>query len=171
MKINNPIDINFKDFFLDGRFDCIKTGQNKEWILNHFPKPDDESDMGNNLSIWRYGCIEFHFDGDKLYLIWCDYLSYIKSGKSHKFDMWILEDLSICSLSYVLSTLNLEKSNYSVKFDKNLNNSIIRIKKSRVNLWFECIDEEVKTNNPNDYKLIAFGLSDEGYDSFEKNFD
>ncbi len=164
MKINHPVDIHIKDFFLEGTFDFIKPGQTKTWILQNFPDPDDESDMGNSLSIWRYGCIEFHFDHDKLYLIWCDNLSYLRSNKSLKLDKWILDNLKELNLPYVQSKLNSENVTYSVNFDKKLNNSIIRIKKSRVKLWFECDDEE-KADDPNNFTLVAFGLSDPDYDS------
>ena len=55
------IHIDFLEFIKTGRFNCIKLGQKKDYILNNFPKPNnvwnDESENG----IWLYGNIEFHF--------------------------------------------------------------------------------------------------------------
>ena len=62
MKFNQTIEINFKSFFLEGNFDCIRIGENKEWILNNFPDPDNFNDMNYSMSIWTYGSIEFHFN-------------------------------------------------------------------------------------------------------------
>ena len=165
----NPIQINLRDFFLKGQFDSVKIGQTKDYIINNFAQPDDDSDMGYNMRIFSYGCIEFHFEFDVLFLIWCDNLTYLKNTKSIKFDKWIIKDLAKMTLPNVLKILNSEKSNYSVKFDEKLKNAIIKIKPSNVNLWFEPMKEE-NDENPNNYKLIAFGLSDKDYDSFENNF-
>ncbi len=168
MKLNRPIEINLKDFFLEGKFDYIKPGKTKEWILNNFPDPDDDSDMGHKLSIWRYIPIEFHFDGEELFTIWCDYLIDIEDNEKLVFDKWILEKpQEELTLPYVLSVLNTEKCNYLVKFN-NYGSVIVRIKKSGVCLWFNNPeDEEIDTNK---YLLFAFGLSSEEYDSFETGF-
>ena len=168
MKINHTINIDIKDFLLNGKFDLIQTGQTKEWIVNNFLKPVRDAQMGNNLSICTFSTIEFHFDGDKLYLIWCDNLS-IRSNKYLKFDKWILKNLAKLTFRYVTAILNNEKANYTVKFDKQLQNVVLKIKNSSVCLWFENINDD-KIDDPNGYKLVAFGLSDKEYDTFEIDF-
>ena len=45
MKLKTPIEIDFLGFFKTGKFDCLKLGQSKEWILNNFPNPDSRFDL------------------------------------------------------------------------------------------------------------------------------
>ncbi len=174
MKLKNPIQINLKDFFQKGQFDCIKTGKTKEWILNNFPDPDNFDHslfMSKKCNIWTYGALEFHFDLDELFLIWCDNLPYLKNSKSIKYEKWILEDLSKMTLLEVQKILNSEKSNYSVKLDKDSKNAIIKIKQSEVGLWFENLTEtEEELPDFNEFKLIAFEKSSIDYDCFDKKF-
>lgn len=40
MKLSHKISIIFLDFFKTGRFDCLKLGQTKEYIVHNFPDPD-----------------------------------------------------------------------------------------------------------------------------------
>jgi len=167
--MKNPIKINLKDFFLKGQFDIIKVGQTKEWILNTFIEPDDDSDMGNDFSIIRYGWIELHFDRDKLFLIWCDSLPDIKNSNLIKYDKWILTRLSEMTFEETQKTLNLESVNYLVKFDTESKNVIIKIKYSGINLWFNPETEKLNKDF-NKYQLFAFGKSDIDYDNFERGF-
>lgn len=170
MKLDKPIDIDLKKFILEGKFDYIKLGQTKQWIINNFPNPDDYSDEDLNFNIWQYGSIEFHFDNDELFLIWCDNLPYLDSSKTLKINMWIFKDLSKLTLLYVLSIMNTEQSNYSVKFDKQLNNAVIKIRESGVTLWFENIEEWEDSTNPGNYHLVGFGLNHPEHDTFERSF-
>ncbi len=157
MNQHKPIKISIKDFFLKGDFKGIEIGKNKKWILKHFDKPDVKYDAGNNLSIWSYGNIEFHFNKDELYLIFCDHLDMLKNTKTIKLRKWILKDVSKLTLSYVLTILNKKRVNYQIKFDEKLENAVLCIKKSKVELWFEDLADKAKT--PNEYKMVAFGRS------------
>lgn len=170
MKLDKPIDIDLKKFILDGDFDFIRLGQTKEWIINNFPNPDNDSNEDLNFSIWEYGSIEFHFDGDKLFLIWCDNLSHLDECITLKIDKWIFEDLSKLTLRNVLSILNTEQSNYSIKFNQQLHNTVVKIRKSGVTLWFENIENWEDSTRPDIYCLVGFGLNHPEYDTFERDF-
>ncbi len=160
MEIN--VEIDFFEFFKNGIFDYIKIGKTKEWILNNFPNPDGFYNYGgtnllsDKCSIWKYGAIEFHFDRNELYFIWCDNLPNLKDTSNIKLKKWFLDDLSKLTLSFVLSILNTEQMNYKITFDSDLKNSVIYIEKSNVELWFQSLEEITET--PNNYKMIGFGL-------------
>lgn len=95
MKFNTKIHIVFLDFIKHGKFDVIKLGQSKEWILNNFADPDkfDENPWifkRSNCSIWTYGNIEFHFDKENnLWLIFSDYLEQLDGGKYKYSVRWL----------------------------------------------------------------------------------
>ena len=61
--INHKINISIQDFFIKGKFDYLKPGQSKSWILDNFPAPDDfgGAKVFEKATIWRYGNIELHF--------------------------------------------------------------------------------------------------------------
>lgn len=165
MKLNQPIDIDLKLFFLKGEFDCIKPGQTKEWILNNFADPDSNWDNEYGQSIWTYNSLEFHFDKDQLYLIWCDGLSHLTPCHQLNYTKWFLDDDSPLTLSYVLHILNVEAVNYKVKHNIALHIVQVKIIDSNVTLHFEQL-EETKCQNSNEYEFIAFGLSHGDYETF-----
>ncbi len=117
MKINHPIKIDFKDFILEGKFDYIRPGQTKEWILQNFPAPDyyDGSSERFKDNIWLYGNIEFHFHEGELVWIFSDYLDTLDGGPHLELDKWILEAPSDLSLSKVIAILNDQGADYRVK--------------------------------------------------------
>lgn len=163
MKLNKSINIDLKQFILKGKFDYIKIAQKKEWILNNFDKPDFKWDNERESSIWKYGSLEFHFDKDELFLIWCDDLSNLETCKKINYNKWFLNERNDFKLSYVLDILNCEAANYIVKHNTELNNAEVKIIESNVKLYFEKEENENSENpnpNPNEYLLIAFGLSD-----------
>lgn len=157
MKLQSKIEIDFLTFFKSGKFDYIKLGQTKEWILNNFPDPDDFG-IGNSISnakIWRYGTIEFHFDeSHKLFLIYSDYIKDLAGGDNIELDKWILGNYSKLRLSYVLKELNKAKIDYC----KTSDSLGIKLKlKSGVELGFlETYDEEIK--DPNHLHLSYFSF-------------
>ena len=94
MKLNNFIEIDILDFFKTGKFDYLKLGHSKEWILNNFPDPDDFG-MGENLltaKIWFYGNIELHFDKSELFLIFSENINDLNGGQFLKLNKWILDE-------------------------------------------------------------------------------
>ena len=97
MKLKEPIEIDFLEFFKTGQFDFLKLGQTKEWILNNFPDPDGNIDKKTLLKvkgfdIWTYGDIELHFKNKILFLIYSDYWYEwkLEGGKNLKLKKWIL---------------------------------------------------------------------------------
>ncbi len=69
MQLQHRITIDLLEFIQSAKFDYIKLGQTKEWILNNFPDPDglqDSAEVYDN-PIWWYGNIELHFNGQELF--------------------------------------------------------------------------------------------------------
>ena len=167
MLFKGKINIDILEFLKFGKFDYIKLGQTKSWILNNFPDPDDFNHtyfLSGKCSIWRYGNIEFHFDNDKLYLIYSDYLNDLDGGKYIQLNKWILEDSTKLTLLEVLRKLNEEDIDYHKYRESNL----ITLKlDSGVVLSFENLqptdpqfknlqtDKEV---NPNDTQMVSFAF-------------
>jgi len=58
MVLSHPITINLLTFFKTGKFDYLKLGKTKEWILNNFPDPDGDFEkeeyLKNHVNIWQY---------------------------------------------------------------------------------------------------------------------
>lgn len=164
MKLNHKIDIDLKAFILNGKFDYVEIGQTQEWLAQNFADPDDQADMGNQIDIWRFGSIEFHFFENKLFLIWCDDLTNLSTAKGLKIKTWIFKDRKELNFVKVLKILNKFEKNYSVKFNSKLNNIQLKLIDSQIVLHFEPKKE---SHIANKFKLIAFGLS---CDSFERDF-
>ena len=167
--MTQPIHIDLKQFILEGKFANVTMGQNKSVINECFLPAISDNEMGNNLSISLYQGIEFHFDGDMLFTIWCDNLAYIKNTKKLIFNKWIVDDLDRMSLVYAIKIFSDEFVNFSIRFDNNLNNAVLKIRKSGVELWFENTSENDMCI-PSEYQLVAIGLSHHDFDIFERNF-
>jgi len=161
MNLKEPVEIDFLDFFKTGKFDFLKLGQTKEWVLNNFPDPDgnfDRETLTNKkgFDIWTYGDIELHFENKELFLIYSDYWYEWKfdGGKSLKLNKWIFEDISKLNLRFVLEVLNIHNIDYKKKTE---NLGILLRLNSGVELTFENIND-IEDLNPNDFHLSSFGL-------------
>lgn len=162
MKLTRPVDVDLFRFIINGEFDYIETGQTKEWILNNFPEPDQIADMGNDLYIWLYGSIEFHFDGEILFNIWCDNFQKFTAGRNINLNKWIFDNVSKVTVSKMISILNQNKLNFTLvhKYES----VIIRVLSSNVDLYFSPEYDENYTNTDTDNLcLSAFGLSHADY--------
>lgn len=161
MKLPSKIKIDFLDFIKNGKFDYIKLGQSKEWIINNFPDPDDFSEifLNKTYTIWTYGNIEFHFDNkNELVLIFSDYLHELHGGENLDLDKWIFEDYSKLNLSYVLTELNEQEIDYC----KSSDHFGVRLSaKSGVELFFAKDLEEV-ISDPNLLHISSFQLREKG---------
>src|SRR5688572_27353657 len=118
MKLLHTIKIDLLDFFKTGKFDYLKIGKSKEWILNNFPNPDGFEDYREQLlngDIWHYGNVELHFDKDILFLIFSDYLHDLSGGDSIEISKWILNEPDRMNLDYVMSQLNAERIDFEKK--------------------------------------------------------
>lgn len=160
MKLAQPISINFLEFFKTGKFDYLKLGQTKEWVLNNFPDPDGDFEkkvyLKNDFNIWQYGDIELHFEDDTLSCIFSDYWYEWKlsGGKHLELEKWIFEDISKLSLRVVLEALNSENIDYKKKTDQL--GVLLRLK-SGVELTFENIND-IEGLDTNNYHISSFVL-------------
>ena len=153
MKLDKKIDVDILDFLKYGKFDYIKLGQTKDWILNNFPDPDDQS-----KSILKYGDIEFHFDENILFLIFSeDFNNFeLNGGKKINVINWIFNELSELTLINVLKLLNEKDINYK----KDENKWFIKIRlESGVELTFD--NDEIENLNKNNYIMKTIGLIDD----------
>jgi hypothetical protein len=81
MKLTDPINIDLLEFFKTGKFDYLKLGQNKKWILDNFADPDEVFQNNYEAPIWLYGNVELHFRNDEtLFLIYSDYIDSLDGG-------------------------------------------------------------------------------------------
>lgn len=144
--MRNKIRIKLLTFFRTGKFASVGASVSKNWLDRHFIKVTDKTYMGNKLSIWRYGVIEFHFDGDYLFQIWCDNLHYLKSNRWFILDKWILTHPKRLTFEYVITHIEQENIAYEVEERPEYNNRIIHLHPSKVRLFFE------------DSEMVAFCL-------------
>ena len=169
--MRTQIEINLLDFFRDAKFDCIKTGQTKEWILNNFTEPDafnlhSKLFMSTECNIWTYGSIEFHFNQEgELFLIYSEYLDEFDIGEDLKLEKWILNDYSALTLSYTLIELNKQNINYC-KSDDSFEGVKLKLE-SGVELSFTNGSDE-KIEDPNELHLNNFSLMDSVINSVNK---
>ena len=167
MKLNHKITINLSKVFSTGKFDYIQIGKSKDWILQNFATPDNTID-GENLetsTIWRYGDLEFYFEGSFLVQIYTDYIESLDGGESLIIDKWILATPSLLTVDYFCQKLLKEGIDYQLKISNNgiLKQVSIRLIKASVHLIFHPtnISDEKTNNHPNQYRLSAFSLLDE----------
>jgi hypothetical protein len=85
MKLNHHITIDPLEFIRSGKFDPITLGKSKEWTLNNFADPDGQAEFPEVYEepLWRYGTIEFHFNGNALFLIFSDSIDTLSGVGSH----------------------------------------------------------------------------------------
>ena len=161
MKLKVPIEIDLLKFFKTGKFDYLKLGQTKEWIITNFPDPDcyDTDFLTDEVNIWTYGGIELHFTGNELTVIFSDYWypGKLDSSNQLKLDKWILEDVDKLNLLFVITELN----NHNIDFKKKTDNLGVLLRlKSGVELTFENSDDEEDLST-NDFQLTSFCLVEE----------
>ena len=158
MTLKEPIEIDFLTFFKTGKFNYIKLGQTKEWILNNFPDPDnfDNSFLNEKFNIWTYGGIEFHFDKNILYLIYSDYWyeGKLKDVDVLKLKKWIFNDIDKLNLRFVLETLNTHNIDYKKKTD---NLGVLLRLNSGVEFTFENIND-IENLDSNKFHISSFAF-------------
>mgnify|MGYP000088400531 CR=1 FL=1 len=170
MKINSAIVIDFEKFLKEGKFDCLKLGQSKEWVLGNFPNPDGFDKYPNMIhdDIWRYGVIELHFNKNELFLIFSDYVDELNGGDSLILEKHILSNTKEFRLSDIMSKLN----NNHIDFQKNttyFGEAMVKLElKSQVCLSFRLEELEAeeyekyikrsKVVSQNEFRLSSFSL-------------
>jgi len=147
MTINNPIEIDLFTFLKNGKFDYIKLGQTKEWIINNFPDPDDTYKDNYNSPIWFYGNIEFHFNDDnKLFLIYTDHIDNLNGGQNLILDKWIFNRPKELTIENVTRQLTKEQISYKLEYGT--------LSNGYTSAEIECLDSGVRLG-------FAFPESDE----------
>lgn len=162
MKFDHLVDIRFHDFIFNGKFDFVEPGQTMSWLEQNFVEPDSKNDMGNGFYIWLYGNLEFHFEGDKLYMIWCDYLRQIHLGNAIRFDKGILNNVALLNITHVFNLLINEGADLQIH-RQSPHTLLMHVNRSGVTLWFEADEEQ--PGEPQNYMLIAFSLTHRDYDA------
>lgn len=117
MKLNHKIEIDLLEVFKTGKFDYVKIGKTKDWILNNFPEPDD-FEAGTTLetaTFWSYGNIEFYFQGDHLIQIYVDNIDSLGGGPKLSLKKWIINEPEKLKLHYVIEHLANERIDFNVK--------------------------------------------------------
>jgi hypothetical protein len=172
MTLTQPIEIDLLAFIRTGKFDSIKLGQTKEWIINNFPDPDDTNNDNFNSPIWHYGNIEFHFDNDnKLFLIFSDYIDTLTGGQSLHLQKWIFDQPKNLTTQNVTHHFAKERIGYKLEYldlTNGYTSATIESLISGVKLSFALpeIDEEdfekylerLKTVDSNSFLLSSFSL-------------
>jgi hypothetical protein len=173
MILATPIEIDLLTFFKTGKFDYLKLGQTKEWIINNFPDPDEVYTNSYDSPIWFYGDIELHFNKTgELFLIFSDHIGTLQGGNSLRLSKWILNEPEKLTLEYVLHYLNQERIDYKVvhgTLSSSYTSASINIIKSGVSLNFslpEKVNEDYevylqrsKTENANSFLMHSFSLT------------
>ena len=172
MTITEPLDIDLLTFIKTGKFDSIKLGQTKEWIINNFPDPDEMYTDNYNSPIWLYGNIEFHFhDDETLFLIYSDYIETLNGGQNLRLQKWIFEEPQKLTLENVTRHLIKERIAFILEYgtlSDGYTSAAIEIISSQVKLSFALpeSDEEdhrdylqrLKNADSNLFLLFSFSL-------------
>lgn len=148
MKLKEKIIIDFKEFLSTGKFDFLKHGKTKEWVINNFPDPDgfDDSPEIYKDNIWCYGNIELHFHKEELFLIFSDYINTLDGGPSLELKKWFLGNKETPTLLEAISELN--KAHLDFEKVTRDTGEIIEIKlKSGVKLSFLLEEKEDETSS------------------------
>ncbi len=173
MTLQTQLEIDLLAFIKTSRFDYVRLGQTKEWLLNNFPDPDGSYEDFYESPIWFYGNIEFHFSkDDNLFLIFCDHLDSLDGGKSLKLDKWIFNKSENLTLENVTYQLAKEKIGYQLEYItiQGFTSALVQIITSKVKLKFVLPEteeedfanylERTNTENSNLYQLVSFSLID-----------
>ncbi len=161
MKLKDIIEIDLLEFFKTGKFDFLKLGKSKEWVINNFPDPDyfDADFLTKKVDIWTYGGIELIFRKDLLYAVFSDnwYEGKLCDTNDIKLKKWIFEDTSKLNLLFVLTELNNHQIDYKKKTDKL--GVLVRLD-SGIELTFDNIEDQEGLST-NDFHMTSFSLVEE----------
>jgi len=160
MKLNHKIKINLLDFIKTGKFDYVTLGKTKEWMENNFPEPDFKHTFKKSSALWGYGDFEIYFTNDETSMIYTDRIETLESGNHLEIDKSIFGIYEKCTLVDIQSKFNEIEIDYQVKHLVKLEQVILKISKSNVELSFGFYDEKVKKEN---YELLSIHLTSPAY--------
>jgi len=107
------VSVSMQDFLRTGEFGPVRLGISRRQLRDHLGEPENWGPAPrakHNASIWKYGDIEFHFNGDTLWLIFADDVENLHGGRAIDLDPWVLDggaleeqvlkDLAAADISY-----------------------------------------------------------------------
>lgn len=175
MKLNHNIQIDLLEVFRSGKFEFIKPGQTKAWILNNFPDPDDY-EAGKTLqtaNFWKYGNIDFFFHEDRLTQIFTDYIDSVDGGENINIQKWIFDKPKTLSVQFVIQSLVRERISFLIRhhLGEHICQTSIGLINSCVHLNFQPADSDTtntaESNNsvrkcidPNTHQLCSITIMD-----------
>ena len=156
MKLSNPIQIDLKEIIVEGKFDYLKPGRSKEWVLNNFPHPDGylESQMEIKDDVWLYGNIELHFHENELMMVYSDYLDQLTGGPSIQLNKRFLSNDQPVKLKSFIEILNEWQVDFS-KHKRESSDSYVEIRILKTGLGCTFILPELEDENHSDYDKRA----------------
>lgn len=160
MKLNHKIKINLLDFVKTGKFDYVTLGKTKEWMEQNFAEPDFKHNFSKTSKLWGYGDFEIYFTNDITSMITTDRIETLLSGNQIELDKSIFEIYEECILSNIQTKFNELEIDYHIKHLLKLEQVILKVSKSNVELGFGFYDEKpLKVN----YELLFIQLTSPAY--------
>lgn len=172
MHLPHPIEIDLLEFIRTGKFDFIKLGKTKEWILSNFSDPDNLDLDTYRSPVWCYGNIEFHFHEEELFLIYSDYVNELSGGPHLTFRKWLFDNPKQLTLGKVAWQLATERIGFQLSYGILTNgcmSATITALASNVKLSFSLaqrFDESqaqyaarLRETDSNLYEMFAISLS------------
>lgn len=154
---NRPINIDLKDFILEGKFDCLKLGVTKSWLQHNFIEPDYVmfKETFESSPIWGYGNIELHFNGDVLWMIFFDNVGELNGGDKIKLDKWILSSGKQTKIEDWVNELNRNTRNFRVVHSQELEQTKLILNEEENGVTLTFINGDEQTGTPNKRRLGA----------------
>ena len=87
------VSVSMQGFLRTGEFGPVRLGISRRQLRGHLGEPEDwgpAPKAKHNAGIWKYGEIEFHFNGDTLWLIFADGVEELSGGGAIDLDPWVL---------------------------------------------------------------------------------
>jgi len=160
MKLNHKVKINLLEFVKTGKFDYATLGKTKDWMDKNFPEPDFKHRFNKSTTCWKYGDFEIYFTNDKTSMISTDRMETLLTGNHIELDKSIFENQKECTLSNIQNKFNEIEINYEVKHIQKLDQVIITVAESNVELGFGFYEEKLKKEN---YELLFIQLTSPAY--------
>lgn len=87
------VSVSMQEFLRTGELGPVRLGISRRQLRGHLGEPEDWGPTPrakHNAGIWKYGDIEFHFNGDTLWLIFADDVEKLHGGRAIDLDPWVL---------------------------------------------------------------------------------
>lgn len=160
MKLNHKIKINLVEFIKTGKFDYVTLGKTKDWMTNNFPEPDFKHHFNKSTTLWGFGNIEIYFTNNEVSFINLRNIHSLVSGSHIELDKSIFENSNENTLSVIQNKINEFEIDYQIKHLPKLEQVIINITKSNVELGFGTYEDNPKKEH---YELLFITLVSQTY--------